>query len=138
MAKSQNKTTETDASVDAFLAAIDGDARRAECQTVCDLMREVTGFEPKMWGPSMVGFGSYHYRYESGREGDMFLVGFSPRKANLALYLTNSVEDVGDLLPKFGKHTTGKACVYVKSLSDIDLGVLRKMVARAVKKSSGK
>lgn len=136
--KAQNKTTETDASVDAFLAAVEDETRRAEGRTLCDLMREVTGLEPKMWGPSMVGFGSYHYRYESGREGDMFLVGFSPRKAALSLYLTNAVEEVADLLPKFGKHTTGKACIYVKSLSDVDLTVLRKMIARAIKKAGGK
>lgn len=138
MAKAKNKTTETDASVDAFLAAVEGDARRAEGFALRDLMREVTGLEPKMWGPSMVGFGTCHYRYESGREGDMFLVGFSPRKASLSLYLTTDVGEIADLLADFGRHTTGKACVYVKRLADVDLGVLRKMVARAVANSPGK
>jgi hypothetical protein len=132
MAKAKNKTQETAASVEDFLAAIPDATRRADCQTVCDLMREVTGLEPKMWGPSIVGFGNYHYKYDSGHEGDCFLCGFSPRKAALSLYLAGGVDGVADLLPKLGTYKTGKSCLYVKWLDDIDQGVLRKIVKRGV------
>lgn len=138
MAKAQPKTVPTPASVDDFLAAIPDATRRGDAQAVCDLMREVTGLEPTMWGPSIVGFGTHHYRYESGHEGDCFVVGFSPRKANLSLYVTNGVGEVADLLPKLGKHTTGKSCIYVKWLDDIDQAVLKKIIKRGVAKAKRK
>ncbi len=138
MAKAQPKTVPTPASVDDFLAAVPDATRRADCRTVLDLMKEVTGLEPTMWGSSIVGFGTYHYEYESGHTGDCFVVGFSPRKANLSLYVTGGVEAIVDLLPKLGKHTTGKSCVYVEWLDDIDLAVLRKIVKRGVAGAKGK
>lgn len=130
----ENKTQPTDASVDDFLAAVADDTRREECRTVCALMREVTGAEPVLWGPSIVGFGRAAYRYESGREGEWFAAGFSPRKASLTLYLSGGLDGLSDLLPKLGRHTTGKSCLYLKTLAGIDLGVLREMVVRSVAK----
>jgi hypothetical protein len=97
-----------------------------------ELMREVTGEEPTMWGSSIVGFGSYHYKYASGREGDSCLTGFSPRKQNLVLYIMGGFEQYDALMAKLGKHTTGSACLYIKRLSDLDLGVLRELVAESV------
>lgn len=135
MAKSAPKTVPTPASVDDFLAAVPDATRREDARAVCDLMKEVTGLEPTMWGASIVGFGSSHYRYESGHEGDCFVVGFSPRKAKLSLYVTGGVETVADLLPKLGTYTTGKSCIYVEWLDDIDLAVLRKIVRRALPKA---
>ena len=132
MAKAQPKTVPTPASVDEFLAAIPDATRRGDAQAVCALIKEVTRLEPAMWGPSIVGFGSYHYRYESGREGDTCVVGFSPRKAGLSLYLAGGVEGVADLLPKLGTHTTGKGCLYVKWLDDVDQTVLKKLIRRGV------
>jgi hypothetical protein len=132
MAKAQPKTVPTPASVDDFLAAVPDATRRDDARAVCDLMKEVTGLEPTMWGPSIVGFGSYHYRYASGHEGDTCVVGFSPRKTSLSLYVTTSVESVADLLAKLGPHTTGKACIYVKRLDDIDRTVLKKLIQRGV------
>ena len=132
MAKAQPKTVPTPASVDDFLAAIPDATRRGDAQAVCALMKEVTGLEPAMWGSSIVGFGSYHYRYESGREGDTCVVGFSPRKAGLSLYITGGVDGVADLLPKLGTHATGKGCLYVKWLDDVDRAVLKKIIKRGV------
>lgn len=132
MAKAQPKTVPTPASVDDFLAAVPDATRRDDARAVCDLMKEVTGLEPTMWGPSIVGFGSYHYRYASGHEGDTCVVGFSPRKTSLSLYVTTSVESVADLLAKLGPHTTGKACIYLKRLDDIDRTVLKKLIQRGV------
>jgi hypothetical protein len=128
----ENKTQPTTASVDDFLAAVADDTRREECRTVCALMRDVTGAEPVLWGPSIVGFGRAAYRYESGREGEWFAAGFSPRKASLTLYLSGGLDGLSDLLPKLGRHTTGKSCLYLKTLAGIDLGVLREMVVRSV------
>lgn len=128
---SENKTVESDASVSDFLESIEHDTRRADARVLVDLMRRVTGVEPRMWGPSIIGFGRYHYRYESGREGDMLRVGFSPRKANLALYLIVKGAEWGDLLHRLGKHRTGKSCLYVNKLADIDLDVLETMVVRS-------
>lgn len=138
MAKSAPKTVPTTANVDDFIAAVPNEARRTDAKTVCDLMKEVTGHEPTMWGPSIVGFGRYHYEYASGHSGDTCVVGFSPRKSSMSLYLTNDVTDIADLLAKLGTHTTGKSCVYVKSLDGIDLAVLRKIVRRAVTRAKQK
>lgn len=127
------KTKETAASVEGFLAGVEDEGRRRDCWTVLEIMREVTGDAPKMWGPSIVGFGSYHYRYESGHEGDSCVVGFSPRKKELTLYIMSGFERREALLAKLGKHKTGKACLYLKSLAGVDLGVLRELVAESVR-----
>ena len=128
----ENKTKESDASVDAFLDAVENDERRTDCKTLLNLMAEVTGSEPRMWGSSMIGFGSYHYRYASGREGDWFITGFSPRKKALTLYIMPGFDGYDDLMGRLGKHTSGKACIYVRRLDDIDLEVLKEMVLASV------
>ena len=118
--------------VTAFINGIQHDARRDDCRRLLDLMRDVTGEEPQLWGGSMIGFGSYHYRYASGREGDYFKVGFAPRKSNLTVYLMSGVAGYEDLLAKLGPHTTGKSCVYLKRLDDIDTRVLTALIERSV------
>ena len=97
------------------------------------MMKEITGESPKMWGPSIVGFGSYHYKYDSGREGDWFVAGFSPRKQSLTLYIMSGFRRYDELLAKLGKHTHGKSCLYIKKLEDVDMSVLKEMVAQSVK-----
>ncbi|HKY16004.1 MAG TPA: DUF1801 domain-containing protein [Microthrixaceae bacterium] len=124
----ENKTKPTDADVDAFIDAVDNDRRREEARTVLALMREITGEDPAMWGPSMVGFGSVHYRYDSGREGDMFAAGFSPRKTALTVYLAAGFDGREELLERLGPHTTGKGCLYLKRLDAVDLDILRALV----------
>jgi hypothetical protein len=128
----QLKTTETAASVDRFLDSVEDANRRADCRAVVAMMEEVTGEPPKMWGPSIVGFGRYHYRYESGREGDWFLTGVSPRKQNLTLYVMAGFDEYEELLARLGKHKTGRSCLYVKRLADLDPEVLRRLVALSV------
>lgn len=129
VAMAENKTVPTDVPVEEFLAGIEHPVRRTDGGTLLEMMRGVTGQDPLMWGPSMVGFGSYHYRYASGREGDALAVGFSPRRANLALYgLTYAPESVR-LLARLGKHKTGSACLYINKLADVDPDVLRELVA---------
>ena len=127
-----NKTQPTDASVEAFLDTVEDPGRRADCAALVRLMREVTGHEPRMWGASMVGFGSYHYRYESGREGDFFLAGFSPRKRDLSVYVMAGLERFPELLARLGKHRTGKSCLYLKRLGDVDPDVLRTLIRESV------
>ena len=125
------KTGPTDGDVPAFLAAVQPAVRREDGETLLALMAEVTGEPAVMWGPSMIGFGQHHYRYDSGHEGDTFAVGFSPRKARHSLYgLTNAPESEG-LLERLGKHERGAGCVYVTRLADVDLGVLRQLVGLA-------
>jgi hypothetical protein len=126
------KTGPTDAGVDEFLAAIADDGRRADARAVCDLLAAQSGRPPRMWGTSIVGFGERHLAYDSGRELDWFEIGFSPRQQNTTLYLTDGVEPHGDLLGRLGKHTTGKGCVYLKRLSDVDNDVLTELVARSI------
>ena len=126
------KTRPSGASVEAFLQGVADEARREDCRTLLALMRRVTGAEPEMWGSSIVGFGSYHYRYASGREGDWFVTGFSPRKRDLTLYIMAGFGDHDDLLARLGPHKTGKACLYVKRLADLDLDVLETLVAASV------
>jgi hypothetical protein len=127
----ENKTQKTTASVSGFIAGIADERKRKDAETLIAMMKRVTGETPKMWGPSIIGFGSHHYRYESGREGDWPRVGFSPRKQNLVLYITDGFEDYGALLGKLGKHSTGKACLYIKRLDDVDATVLETMVGRS-------
>lgn len=126
------KTKPTGASVQEFLDGVDNPRRREDGFALLELLAEVTGEEPRMWGPSIVGFGSYHYKYASGREGDAPLIGFSPRKANLALYITSDFDRYGALMDRLGKFTTGKACLYVKRLSDVDEATLRELVRQSV------
>jgi hypothetical protein len=128
----ENKTKPTPMSTTAFLNACPDEARRADAKTLTKLMQKVTGNEPAMWGPSIVGFDSYHYIYESGREGDAPLIGFSPRKAANVLYSAIGFEGAEALLTKLGKHTTGKGCLYIKRLADVDMKVLETPVQRAV------
>jgi Domain of unknown function (DU1801) len=126
------KTKPTAASVDKHLAAVATDAQRADAQALIVLMRRVTGEEPRMWGPSIIGFGSYHYRYDSGREGNAALTGFAIRKGDLTVYITAGFDGLEPLLAKLGKHKASKACLYIKRLSDIDPRILEKLIARSV------
>lgn len=128
----ENKTKPTSQSVQAFLDGVEDTTKREDCLTLMALMHQITGEEATMWGDTMVGFGSYHYKYASGREGDAFLAGFSPRKQNLTLYILAGFEQYEDLLSKLGKHKLGKSCLYVNKLKDIDLNVLREMVKLSV------
>jgi len=127
-----NKTKPTSLSVAAFIDALTDPTRRTDAKVLVKLMQSAAGEKPKMWGPSIIGFGSYHYRYDSGREGDMPLVGFSPRKAATVLYNMTGFSDSKSLLAKLGKHTTGKGCLYIKKLADVDQTVLETMVVRSV------
>src|SRR6266516_2833349 len=129
----ENKTVPTGQDVTAFLNGVADERKRKDSFTILDLMKQVTGLEPKMWGSSIVGFGTYHYKYESGREGDMILAGFSPRKQNLTLYNMGGFERYDDLLKKLGKHTTGKGCLYIKRLDDVDLPTLKSLIEESVK-----
>ena len=130
------KTKKNNASVSAFLATVEDDQKRRDCKAVVKIMKEVTGARPKMWGASIVGFGSYHYKYASGREGDWMLTGFSPRKQNLTLYIMDGFKGRAALMKKLGKHKTGKSCLYVKKLEDIEMDVLRELITRSVEHNS--
>ena len=128
------KTKLTDASVDKFLKGVKNEEVRADCYQIIEIMKKAAKAEPKMWGTSIIGFGDYHYKYASGREGDWFLTGLSPRKQNLTLYLMGGFEENKDLLKKLGKHSLGKGCLYIKKLEDVDLKVLQKLVAASIKR----
>jgi hypothetical protein len=134
MAKATNKTQETDADVEAFIATVEPERRQSEAQALIELFGRITGEEPKMWGPSIIGFGSYHYKYESGREGTSLRTGFSARKAKLSLYLmgaccTPEAQAERDrLLGQLGKHSLGKSCLYINRLEQVDLAVLEQLV----------
>jgi hypothetical protein len=134
----ENKTKATKASVAGYIAAIPDDTKRGDAKALVKLMQAATGEKPAMWGPSIIGFGSVHYVYDSGREGDMPVVGFSPRKAATVLYGAIGFRGADALLAKLGRHTTGKGCLYIKTLSDVDDGVLRTLVAKAVASKSGR
>jgi len=134
-AMAENKTKATEASVSAFLDSLTDRAQRADATALVKLMQSATKEKPRMWGPSIIGFGSYHYKYDSGREGDAPLVGFSPRKAALVLYGLGSLsasEPSDAVRAKLGKHTTGKGCVYIKKLADVDQQVLKTVIANCV------
>jgi hypothetical protein len=133
---SENKTKPTGASVSEFLGGVANDTRRRDAHTLVAMMARVTGVEPQMWGPSIIGFGLQHYRYESGREGDMPRIGFSPRKTNLVLYLLTGGGREAALLARLGKHTTGVSCLYINKLADVDMTVLETMAADAWARSS--
>src|SRR5450631_4518988 len=128
----ENKTKPTKLSVAAFIAALTDPARREDAKALIKLMQNAARKKPQMWGPSIIGFGSYHYRYDSGREGDMPLVAFSPRKAATVLYNLTGFPASDALLAKLGKHTTGKACLNIKKLTDVDPAVLKELAIKAV------
>lgn len=125
------KTTETDGDVDAFLATVQPEVRRRDAVTLRALMERVTGQPARLWGPSIVGFGRYHYRYPSGREGEMAAAAFSPRKASTTVYVVDGFEAYADELARLGPHTLGAACLYIKRLQDVDLGVLERIIRRS-------
>jgi hypothetical protein len=126
------KTRKTEKSVEAFLRGISDPKRRTDCEAVAAIMKKATGEKPKMWGPAIVGFGDLRYVTESGREGDWFVTGFSPRKDNLTLYIMPGIQKFATLLKTLGKHKTGKSCLYIKTLEDVDQAVLRKIVESSV------
>jgi hypothetical protein len=124
----KNKTAETQNSVTDFINAVENEVKRNDAFELLKIMQETTGFEPKMWGPSIIGFGSYHYKYDSGHEGDAPLAGFSPRKTALTVYFYLPEEKREELLKKLGKHTSSKACIYIKKLADVDIEILKKII----------
>jgi Domain of unknown function (DU1801) len=124
----ENKTQATTADVTAFIAGVADNGQRADAHALCAMMTRLSGEPPKMWGPSIIGFGSYHYKYDSGREGNAPRIGFSPRKGQTVLYLIDGYSQRAEQLARLGKHKTGKSCLYVKRLSDIDIGVLEEMI----------
>ena len=125
------KTKRNKGDVEAFLNSVPDEKKRQDSFMVMELMKQVTGKEPEMWGDSIVGFGSYHYIYASGREGNWFLTGFSPRKQNLTLYIMSGFDEYDQLLNKLGKHSTGKSCLYIKKIEDVDVSVLKELVKRS-------
>ena len=129
----ENKTQPTKASVTSFIAAIEDEQRRAEVRKVAAMMRKATGKKAQMWGPSIVGYGTYHYKYASGREGDFMITGFSPRKQALTVYILPGFENFETLMSKLGKYRTGKSCLYIKRLSDVDDKVLERLISESVK-----
>jgi uncharacterized protein DUF1801 len=128
----ENKTRATEASVGSYFSAIDDEARRKDCEALARLATRATKQQPRMWGTSIVGFGSYHYRYESGREGDSCLTGFSSRKGDICIYLTAEVLGQAGVLAKLGKHKVGKGCLYLRRLEDADLKVLERLIVDTV------
>jgi len=127
------KTKETNSSVIEFIENVESPKKREDAYKLLDIFTEVTGFKAKMWGPSIIGFGTYHYKYESGHEGNAPLVGFSPRKAKISLYFATGDTKRGELLKDFGKHTTGKACVYINKVADIDVNVLKALINQSIR-----
>src|SRR3954462_2701697 len=133
MSKAKQKTTATTQSVSSFVKAIEDKQRQTDCFGILEIMQHQSGFEPKMWGPSIIGFGAYHYKYESGHEGDAPLVGFSPRKAKISLYFATGEWKREELLKDFGKHTSGKGCVYINKMADIDVKVLKELIHESIR-----
>ncbi|MEV5116795.1 DUF1801 domain-containing protein [Peribacillus frigoritolerans] len=129
----KQKTNETDSSVIEFIENVDNPKKREDAYELLNVFTETTGYEAKMWGPSIIGFGTYHYKYESGHEGDAPLVGFSPRKAKISLYFAPEDKKREELLQVFGKHTSGKACVYINKVADININVLKELINQSVK-----
>ena len=126
----ENKTQPTKQSPNAYINAVENDVRRKDAKSLLSIMKKVTGERPVMWGPSIIGFGKYHYTYESGREGDMFLTGFSPRKSNIAVYLMPGFDGKEDMLARLGKHKTGRSCLYINKLADVNLDVLTELIEK--------
>ena len=132
MAKNQNKTVATDQSVRQFIDSVDNEVTRNDSLTLLDMMADITDRPPVMWGSSLIGFGTYHYKYASGREGDFFLTGFSPRKQALTIYIMPGFSEYEELLGNLGKYKTGKSCLYVKKLEDVDPDLLRELISKSV------
>ncbi len=126
------KTKKNDASVEAFLHSLENEKRKEDSFQLLKIMKEITGLEPKMWGGAIIGFGDYHYKYESGREGDFFKVGFSPRKQSLTLYIMNGFGRYDELMAQLGKFKTGKSCLYINKLEDVDGEILKTLIAESV------
>lgn len=129
----ENKTKPTDASVQDYIASRANEEQRADCEALMSMFKRITRQPPKMWGPSIVGFGTYRYKYESGREGDWMITGFSPRKKDLTLYIMMGFDKHPEMMKQLGKHSTGKSCLYIKRLSDIDVPTLKKLIKASVK-----
>ncbi len=128
------KTRATEVKAADFIAAVPDPVRRADAEIVCEMMARLTGDEPRMWGPSIIGFGSYRYKYDSGRSGEMCRIGFSPRKAELVLYVLDGNADQSDILARLGKHKTGKGCLYIRRLADVDADVLEAIVRAKIER----
>ena len=127
------KTKVNKVNVDKFLKSVKDEQKREDCYKVLEIMKKTTKAEPKMWGTSIIGFGTYHYKYASGREGDWMLVGFSPRKQNLTLYIMSGFDEYDSLMKKLGKHSTGKSCLYIKKLEDVNMKVLKELITKSVR-----
>ena len=138
MTANRNKTRPTGAGVGSFLDAVENERRREDARTVNAMMERITGWEPRMWGPSIVGFGEYHYRYESGREGDFLITGFSPRKKALTIYIMPGFARYDALMARLGKFKKGRSCLYINKLDDVDLSVLEELIASSVQYMVGK
>lgn len=128
---SENITQPTKTSVKRFIDSVEHDTRRSDAKKLLKMFKEITGEKPVLWGNSLIGFGQYHYRYDSGREGDMMMTGFSPRKSSLSVYVIGGFSELDDLLSKLGKHKIGKACLYINKLADVDEAVLRMLIEKA-------
>lgn len=129
---SENKTKPTEVSPAEFITSVEPDRRRNEGRILLDLFAKTTGWTPRMWGPSIIGYGEYHYKYDSGREGDFMATGFSPRKAKLSIYILPGYADYGPILNRLGKHSLGKSCLYLNKLDDIDLNVLAELITAGI------
>jgi len=129
----ENKTKQTEKNLTDFLNTVEDEEKRIDCFELVKMMEQVTGLQPKMWGPAIIGFGSYHYKYESGHEGDMCILGFSPRKQNISLYILDGSDATNNLLKKLGTYKTGKGCLYIKKLSDVDTKVLKQIMQSSYK-----
>jgi len=127
------KTKQTDDNVTKFLNTVEDEVKRKDCFEIVEMMKEATGEPPKMWGTSIIGFGKYHYKYDSGHEGDMCVIGLSPRKQNIALYIPGGIHKYDDLLEKLGKHKTGKGCLYINNLQKVNVGVLKEIINESMK-----
>lgn len=140
MAKAENKTKPSEIDPKAFIAKVEPAKKQADAEVLLDFFSRVTGLKPKMWGPSIIGYGRYHYKYESGREGDFMLTGFSPRKQNLTLYIMPGYRfgEMQDKLARLGKHKLGKSCLYINKLADVDMDVLEEIVIEGVDYMRGK
>jgi len=132
MSTAKNKTQKTEKSPEEFLGGIAPEQKQVDCFKVLEMMKDVTGRAPKMWGPSIIGFGDYHYKYDSGREGDFFRVGFSPRAQNITIYIMPGYQDFDDELSRLGKYKLGKSCLYIKKMADVDEAVLREMIVKGL------
>lgn len=133
-----NKTKATEVSVTEFIQNIENEVKRNDSFQLVELYKSITGFEAKMWGPTIIGFGTYHYKYASGHEGDMPIAAFSPRKDALVFYISDEIKGREELLKKLGKHKTGKVCIYVKKLADIDLSILKELIVGTIKDITSK